>query len=274
MKIDAGAKVFNDSDNYIYEHGQWLYDPPADSIAQEKLGIDKDIAQLKASGQCRSTVGSSATSTTFTFTDEKASKILVGNIWPSLPPGQANELSIIAQGTQTDQSGSLPVVVRNNTSEPVIAVGTSATVRDTTGKLIASGRDQGFYPWLVNPGDIAIGYIFFSYGFQIPTNAKIDFQINSESTNSTLASIGKKDLTISETNDTGSKVIGILKNNTDNKASLPHVYMMCFDSSGKPLSHSDSFATPNEIEPGGTASFELDYSQLQSCPVYLIGAEG
>ncbi|MHB1403921.1 MAG: FxLYD domain-containing protein [Thermoleophilia bacterium] len=281
VKIDAGAQVNNDSCNFIYEHGQWLYDPPADIVAQEKLGVDKDITQLKAAGQCLSDVGSSVditTSTTSTFSDEKTSRILVGNTWPSLPTGQANEVSIVAQGSQIDEnglSGALPVVIRNNTSDPVIAISASATVRDAGGKLIASGQDQGFWPWLVNPGNIAIGYVFFSGdNFQIPAGAKIDFQLNSKPTNYMSPSLGKKDLTISETNDTGSNIIGTLKNNTEYKAALPEVYMMCFDSSGKPISDANSFATPNEIEPGGTASFELNYSRLQSCPIYLIGAEG
>ena len=66
VKMDAGAQIVNDSYNFIYENGQWLYDPPAESIAQEKLGVDKDIAQLKATGQCLPVVGSPAGTTAAT----------------------------------------------------------------------------------------------------------------------------------------------------------------------------------------------------------------
>ena len=43
---------FNASYDFIYENGQWRYDPPADVKADYKLGIDQLVAKEKAAGNC------------------------------------------------------------------------------------------------------------------------------------------------------------------------------------------------------------------------------
>lgn len=47
--ISAGVGV---TYSFIYEHGQWLYDPPADVKAKYALGVDKLISQEQAAGNC------------------------------------------------------------------------------------------------------------------------------------------------------------------------------------------------------------------------------
>lgn len=43
---------FNASYDFVYENGQWRYDPPADVKADYKLGADQLLAKEKAAGNC------------------------------------------------------------------------------------------------------------------------------------------------------------------------------------------------------------------------------
>jgi len=85
-----------------------------------------------------------------------ASPYLQGTLDVELPPGEEDQVSVIAVGSP---ASSTPVVVRNNTDQPV-EVHLSGIARDAGGALVGSGEDQGVKPVWVEPGHIAIGYVY------------------------------------------------------------------------------------------------------------------
>lgn len=72
----------------------------------------------------------------------------------------------------------LPVAVRNGTNESITSVEVSGAPKDETGKILASGRSQGFSPAVVPAGGISLGYVFFSA--KLPTTAKLEFTVASK----------------------------------------------------------------------------------------------
>jgi hypothetical protein len=80
--------------------------------------------------------------------DARASAFIGGSASPPLPAGAPNRIVVIALGPYADD---LPIVVRNNTSETVVMVKVTGTA-SASGRLLATGSDQGLYPDIVKPG--------------------------------------------------------------------------------------------------------------------------
>ena len=102
--------------------------------------------------------------------DARASNFIGGNESPILPVGEKGVLSVIVIGKY--DGATLPIVVRNNTDEPVIRISVSAEALSEEGDLLGVGKDQMFSPNLVYPGEISLGYIFFE---SIPSFPELDF---------------------------------------------------------------------------------------------------
>jgi hypothetical protein len=116
-------------------------------VAASACGGSGESASRPPSGSTTITTATLApTSTTVVSTpsvavpqDARASMFVTGNASPHLEAGQPGVVALLTQGSQLDQGGSLPIVVRNNTSVPVERITASATIQDSSGKLIASG---------------------------------------------------------------------------------------------------------------------------------------
>lgn len=208
--------------------------------------------------------------------DARASIFVIGNASPKLAAGELGVVTVVARATKLDGSGSLAIVVRNNTSQAVERITASGTIDDSAGNLIGSGSDQGLNPNHVEPGEIAFGYIYFEGVSKLPTGAKIDIQ---------LESTAAADNTFENRRDLkgvraglvkgtyGLSLVGQLINQyTDSVGGPIGVGAACFDTSGHLLYTALDFATPDSLSPGQKASYSMGVSG--NCPVYLVAGSG
>lgn len=198
---------------------------------------------------------------------------VVGNV--TVPDGEAGELSVVLNGTAVDDSGSIPVVVRNRTSGTVYNVETTATARGADGSLAGSGSSQGFVPTKVAPGEWAFGYIYFDG--TVPAGAEFDITATAETESGFIGSVDVKPV---ETNMvpsefSGQQIIGIVENGTDQEVSGPiGVQVLCFDQAGSAVVETHSgYTDADSVAAGGTASFSVDLFE-DPCPNFAVGASG
>lgn len=191
----------------------------------------------------------------------------------TIPDGEAGKLSIVLTGKPEAQRGTVPVVVRNRTSDSVYSIEVNGTARSADGALVGSGSSQGVTPSEVGPGEWAFGYVYFDS--DLPTDASFDLTATGSTDSGFLASV---DGTIAEYNvapgSYGTDVIGIVSNDTDAEISGPvSVDLMCFDGAGTaPVSTSGSYTDGDSIPAGGTSSFSL--SLPDNCANFALGASG
>lgn len=149
--------------------------------------------------------------------EPRASSYIGGNASPSLPTGEQGDVVVIKVGPYPGQEsptrGSLPLIVRNNTAEVVTQVSVSATARDSSDELIASGEDQRFHPDVVEPGEIAIGFIFFGPDVPLPEDASFEFHVTHEPASDDEFN-NFRDLVVAEVSKPDSRIVGTLQMST------------------------------------------------------------
>ena len=188
-----------------------------------------------------------------------------------LPPGQPGKLSVIAFGPP-DGSQSLPVLVRNMTSETFGRITFSGVARDASGALVGSGEDQGVQPGIVAPGEIAWGYVYF--GIDLPADTAYDITAQGEPQSDETFG-GKLPLEITEVNVSQDTIVGIASNTGTTKASGPiSVSILCLSPDGTELRERSDFATADELEPGGTSAFTVKFFSDPVCNQFLVASSG
>lgn len=208
--------------------------------------------------------------------DIKASGLLGGNAAPNIPIGDPGKVSVVVVGpVPTEQSPgfSIPIIIRNNTSKGVGRVEVVGAARDATGKLVASGTSQGFDPVSMKTGEAALGYIYYSPGTIIPSNAKFDFTVTT-SEPSAGSSFDLASLKVTEANLVNKKVVGKANNTTGRPLQGPFsVRVSCFDGTGNLVESLGEFASPDKLESDGAATFQVDLFD-RACTTFLVGANG
>lgn len=178
----------------------------------------------------------------------------------------------MAAGTPAVAGGAtIPLVVRNNTSEVVHGIEVHATAHGATGAIIASGSSQGFHPDTVQPGQITLGFAYFEQK-GLPAGTTIEYQVTSEPGPDSRV-MPSVDLPITQTNQAGGYVTGVAANPTGNPVGRARVDVTCFTPQGQPTVTRGTFLTPDPIPANSTTSFQIRLG-TGSCPVYLIGATG
>ena len=206
-----------------------------------------------------------------------ASPYLQGTLDLESFPGEADEgaiedeVTVIAVGTPEN---STPVVVRNNTSG-VVEVDLTATARNADGDLVGSGEDQGLEPVQVEPGHIAIGYVYLGFDDPPPgTTLAVEARGSTPNTDfgGLPAVIVEHNLTSGQFSE---QVVGIVRNDNDVRMEGPiSILVMCFDDEGNPLSHASGFLDTDALDPDQEGSFAVDLYGDDGCPKYLVGASG
>jgi hypothetical protein len=200
-----------------------------------------------------------------------ASPYLQGTLDTQLPPGEPDEVSVIAVGPP---QASTPVVVRNNTAEAV-EVQLSATARDAAGALIGSGEDQGVEPTIVEPRHLGIGYVYLGVD-DPPQGSTVEVTASGTDVDD---DPGALPAAIIEHNlapgDIGNEqVVGRARNDNEERMEGPiSVLIMCFNEAGAPLNAPGSFLEVDALDPGQEGSFSVDVGDA-GCPRYLVGASG
>lgn len=183
-------------------------------------------------------------------------------------------MSIIAIGVLgTAGNGALPVVVRNMTNQTLDSVKLKGTARDSSGALVGSGEDQGVDPGVLAPGEIAWGYVYFSA--DPPQDSTFDVTATAESYESGGTFFGSAPLKITELNTTRDAIVGIATNDGTAKVSGPiSVKVLCLAQDGSVLSEESGFAGLDDVEPGATTSFTINFYGDPVCGQFLITASG
>jgi hypothetical protein len=226
------------------------------------------------------TVPDGATSTTESSGDatpkDPASIYLSAPI--AIPAGEPGKLSVVLTGPPTGSFGSsVPVIVRNNEDEALTDIQVTGTAREANGVLAGSGSSQGFKPFTVQPGEWAMGYVYFSS--EIPADAALDLTATGSKRSGALRILENVDLPVVEANLVQgqfgtAEVAGIASNPSTKILDVgASVILTCFVD-GKPISAEiGSTAGAASIAAGGTAPFSVSLYE-QDCPVYAIGASG
>lgn len=214
--------------------------------------------------------------------DARANPLIQGNQSPPLPAGTPGKVALIASGSlaQLEQPTGphtllMPIVLRNNTDEAVRGIQVTAKAV-TNGKLVSTGSSQlDLYPQTVQPGQIAIGGVFFQV--RPPTSATISYTLTTG--NSTGAHNVGLLVTASDTAPKGGgflNMTGTVKNATKQKiTSSASVFGMCFNSSGQPTGTLDTSTDGNAIPPGAQTTFSYQVSGDNiTCTSWLVASAG
>jgi hypothetical protein len=201
------------------------------------------------------------------------SRFIGGNASPHLPSGKAGQIAVVATGRYNGNV--LPVVVRNNTSGTKTAITVTGTANTHKGNLLATGGDQGFYPNVVRPGEIAIGYVYF--GGKRLNN--VVFRLKVTGTPQAEDTYGNRiDLQVKQPAHRNGSIVGYLKNESSSRVTGPiQAYVQCFSKTGGVLGQYSAFTDKDSASPGEMVPFMVDLSTLSgsaSCPVFLVAGGG
>ena len=174
-------------------------------------------------------------------------------------------------GPYMSDSQILPVAVRNMTTQVLGDISLSGVARDSGGSLVGSGEDQGLEPAVVAPGEIAWGYVYF--GAEMPPGTT--FEITARGDPLDDSSYGSVPLEITELNVSQDTIVGIATNTGGSKVSGPiGVSVLCVSADGAELMVKSDYATADDVEPGGTTAFTVNFYGDKPCDRFLVAASG
>lgn len=199
---------------------------------------------------------------------------IAGTALHLLPDTNNGEVEVIAAGEPNAQ-GYIPIVVRNNSDITVGGATAQVAARDAAGKLVGVGEtliNHAMKPYLLNPGDIAIGFIVVQGG--VPDGAELTFSATASEPDGFLAA-RYTDVEFREVNWLQDRIVGEIINRSDKD--LEEVYLMvtCFDSEGTPLL-SDVMTVGVGVGAKSGTLFQMGgvFSDLSLCENYLIAGTG
>jgi hypothetical protein len=169
---------------------------------------------------------------------------------------------------------SVPIVFRNNTSAAIAHVDVSATAKDPTGKIVASGSSQRTDPSTVQPGQWAFAYIYFDPGTKLAANDTLSFSF--QTMPASTDSFNTAAMRVTQANLSGSSIAGGVQNTTGHPVEGPiSVHAYCLNSAGDPTSVVTGFTSRSSgnLAPNATDSFQLDLFD-KSFPSFLVRAAG
>jgi len=202
---------------------------------------------------------------------------LAGNASPTFPAGDPGKVAVVAQAPLTlpvpSGGETLPIAVRNNTPGSVTEITAQGIVRDAGGKIVGTGTDQGFHPALLQPGQVALGFIYLGIGTNVPAGSAITVQASGKPASSSNTYFA--DLLVTEVSNTGQQVVGTIKNPRAHAVQAPYsVDVYCIDSSGGLRAEIGGFAdVSTDLAPGATSGFTVDLAGTP-CPQFIVGASG
>lgn len=185
---------------------------------------------------------------------------------PTAPAGTVDVVAFQALGEQT-----VAVVVHNNTDGQVSPLEVSATVRDSGGTLADSDSTDEFYPILLDPGQVAVGELFFSG--ETPADGSVELTVDwAQGDEWAESTFPRHRLPIVEWVATGGSITGLVGNATDAAVDLVRIGAGCFSTSGELLGLDDTFADRDEIPAGDSSAFTLRLDT--SCDLLVLAASG
>jgi hypothetical protein len=217
--------------------------------------------------------------------EDQKTVLAVGDAFSHLNSGEEGKLSVVAASNKLSMSGSVGIVVKNNSDKTMGSISVTAIARDDKGAMVASGGDQGFNPHIMRPGEISLGHVFFGGIRSLPKGATIEFEINGEPAEDQMYD-NSVDFQVTEAklqsqSSYGIKekmIIGLVKNDTEDNSSGPNrVIAICFDPQGDLTSEYSSFAEKDRIPAEATSPFTINLYVIKGealCSSFLIASGG
>jgi hypothetical protein len=204
------------------------------------------------------------------------SEFLTGNASPTYPAGTPGQIAVVAQATLAlpvpSGGETVPIVVRNNTAHTVTRIAAQGAVHDASRKPVATGSDQGLHPAVLQPGQVALGFIYLGPGSSVPTGSTMTVQVSARPSSSPTTDVA--DLVVMEVNDTGHQSRDSQEHAGSFDPGSYSVDVFCLAASGAPSAEFGAFADSNEdLAAGASSGFTVDLYGAQ-CAQYLIGASG
>lgn len=199
-----------------------------------------------------------------------ASGLLGGNAAPTFGDGEPGEVSVVHIGAKLADRGVLLFAFRNNTDEAIAHVDWTATAR-SGGSIVGSGSSQGTTPSVVQPGEVALSYIFFDNLESIPDDAEYEFSVSPSQADTSPYNTAA--LKVTEANLVGESIVGGAVNKAGGDATGPFsVSIYCFD--GDQMADlRNGYADQQDAVEGATVSFSENLYSL-SCPTFALGVSG
>lgn len=232
--------------------------PSNDSSSSDKASSDK----AEANDNRKPKVDSRPSTSAFLAT---AGDVLV-------PEGEPDKLSVVVTGTP--QRGTLPVIVRNRSSETLYNIEVSGTARTAAGDLVGSGRSLEFFPGVVEPGEWAFGSVYFG-SESLPADGQFDLTVSGDTKPGFMVKVNLLPVELNYVEGSyASQIVGIVQNNLDKPLSGPaSVAVACFDGTGNTLvSYHQSYTDGDHLPASGTTSFSISLFDDPECPVYVVGS--
>lgn len=193
-----------------------------------------------------------------------------GNGFEVLTPAPLGEVAVIARG---EYDGSrLPFVVHNNSDAAIENAAIEATVLDASGKLFAVGGDHGIGPGWIEPGNVALGYIYFD-GIEIPSAYTIELSLSYD-TSESRDPFNTFGIEVVEWDQVEDRIVGFLGNPYSTAIThVNEVKAVCLNADGSIDSYLRSIPESTSIPVGGAIPFQLTLESA-NCPHIIIVADG
>lgn len=201
--------------------------------------------------------------------------MLGGNARPSFPEGDAG-INVVAIGkldaSPAFGSATLLIAIRNNSPEGVSAVAISAVAR-VDGEMVATGSTHDVSPTQIGPGEVALGYIYFDTGGDLPSSG-VDYTFSSESSPIDTGWWGSADLVVNEVNHRGDSIVGSALNAAGKVVEGPFsVEIYCFDGD-KLMDSATGYAEEGgTIQPDASVHFSVNLYDTK-CEEFAVGVSG
>ena len=206
---------------------------------------------------------------------------LTGTATINPPKAPRGRVAVVASGPIDQKNKTVPVVVENNTNYAVTRITVAGSARDASGRLVGGGESQFIEPAAIAPGQLAIGYVYFSSG--APPDSTLTFQV------ATVRSKGPDrdylaTVQVTETNKTvdnsdpefvKTDIIGTVQNPHNVEMTGPIIVVaVCFDAAGNPTAAPEpGGAAIDTLPPKGTSPFDATFYN-ETCNSYLVGGSG
>lgn len=199
-----------------------------------------------------------------------ANSLLLGNLAPTYPAGEADRVAVVRTGKLVRTVGSeLVVVVRNNTARPVASVQVAAAGRDMAGQIQVTGAAQGSYPAVLAPGELGLAYVVFKERVR----SDLDFTFTTTSSTPAEGTFGDASGKVTEANRVGNTLVGTITNTTGRPLQGPYaVAVFCLSKDGAPTSVQYSFDDlTGNVAPGDVRPFSVRIYG-DTCRRYIVGS--
>jgi hypothetical protein len=203
--------------------------------------------------------------------------VMAGNVAPSYPTGDADQIAVVALGpiTYSPTGGILPIALRNNTAAAVSRISITGTAEDASGAAIATASSQQqVEPAQLAPGQLGYSFIHFDVSApQVPPGSTYEFTIKSNPADT--SALNTASVKVNTASTSSDSIVGSATNTTGAKLQGPYsVQAFCFDAQGN-LNSSQAMTTDQigDIPAGGTVKYAIPLHG-SSCSHYLVGISG